>query len=670
MPENGFSLDPDPNEESAADSECDMNAAARWYADAMNHTEKHKYAFAQVSLSFKDITFAVNDAKEQGLVQDTKGDQTGQGKASVLLSKQPKNFLGKNKIKKIILDGCNSHIGEGKLVALMGPSGSGKTTLLDIISQKKKSFYEGVVLLNGRKLDTMFDRIISYVPQHDAIYQHWTVSQAVTFNALLATPTMETRMGLKSHVHSILESIGLATVADTKIGGPQVRGISGGQRRRVGLARAIAQKACLMFCDEPTSGLSSTDAELLLRMLRGISLRWNTTTVVVIHQPRREATYAFDQLILLTSRPGRVVYDGKMQSVLPYLEDNGYSMPNPNINPTDFFLDLVTPGSQKGDPDSFIKLYKALQYPRIKEAIDASIAAPGKTIMNLLAAERDLLLEDGYRLKLRRSIYGVSYWRQAVIIGKRKLMLIFLDKGQLFAAVTMKCVTGLISGLLFLGVGYQSPRGSAQATCFMVAAHLAGLLAINNLAIFDEERSIMKYEADDKLYSPVVFFFVGSAVDIMFNAAVAAICLSIIFVAAGLPMENIPLASMCLPIVGQGVEAFLYSLGAYCSSAGTSILVGNTLGNLLSCFSGVLVSPLTCPRYLEWYLSISPFYHMVLIQADIFYGDDSEAWANLNYRFGLERPNYRVIAIVISSWFVIFRSLQLHFLINRHNVVH
>jgi len=78
-------------------------------------------------------------------------------------------------------------------------------------------------------------------------------------------------------VDSLLEDVGLLHVKDTKIGGANVRGISGGQRRRVTLARGLASDAHVIYCDEPTSGLSATDAELCMKTLRllrpGVSTR-------------------------------------------------------------------------------------------------------------------------------------------------------------------------------------------------------------------------------------------------------------------------------------------------------------------------------------------------------------------------------------------------------------
>merc|ERR1719401_2034715 len=101
----------------------------------------------------------------------------------------------------------------------------------------------------------------------------------------------------------LLEAFGLGAVADSYIGGTTVRGISGGQRRRVTPARGVAAKTPLLFCDEPTSGLSATDAELCIKALRIVAKSLNVLVVVVIHQPRVEVA-AFRHARVAHVEPG------------------------------------------------------------------------------------------------------------------------------------------------------------------------------------------------------------------------------------------------------------------------------------------------------------------------------------------------------------------------------
>lgn len=173
-------------------------------------------------------------------------------------------------VDKTILEPCAGHYEPGQLVAIMGPSGCGKSTLLDILAGKKTQKFEGEVFLNGRPRDRLFHRVTAYVPQADVMPAYWLVKEAVAFNQALTIqrPSNVPRDVMAERARLILRDLGLDGVADTKIGSESVRGISGGQRRRVTLARGLVSAASIIFCDEPTSGLSSTDAEVCVRRMQ------------------------------------------------------------------------------------------------------------------------------------------------------------------------------------------------------------------------------------------------------------------------------------------------------------------------------------------------------------------------------------------------------------------
>mmetsp|Transcript_43318 Transcript_43318/g.122622 ORF Transcript_43318/g.122622 Transcript_43318/m.122622 type:complete len:122 (-) Transcript_43318:226-591(-) len=112
---------------------------------------------------------------------------------------------------------------------------------------------------------------------------HWKVREAIEFNAVLKSQQLAaggSRKEVARSVDSLLQAFGLSGVADSYVGGPQVRGISGGERRRVAVARGVVAKPSTLFCDEPTSGLSATDAELFIAVLQTLARGLNVLTVV------------------------------------------------------------------------------------------------------------------------------------------------------------------------------------------------------------------------------------------------------------------------------------------------------------------------------------------------------------------------------------------------------
>ncbi|PHJ15493.1 atp-binding cassette g family transporter abcg87, partial [Cystoisospora suis] len=135
-----------------------------------------------------------------------------------------------------------------------------------------------------------------------------TVREALEFAALLRSGRRRKKEEQKSLIDATLAFLGLDHVAHQRVGNAVVRGISGGQKRRLVIGRVLVTHAKLAFCDEPTSGLSSTDTESLFVGIREVAKTFKITFIIVIHQPRTEVFQLFDYFILLAQ--GRCIYNG------------------------------------------------------------------------------------------------------------------------------------------------------------------------------------------------------------------------------------------------------------------------------------------------------------------------------------------------------------------------
>jgi len=133
------------------------------------------------------------------------------------------------------------------------------------------------------------------------------------------------------------------------------------------LARGLAGGSQIVFADEPTSGLSSTDAETVVRAMAVASARTGVAFVTVIHQPRAEVMDLYHSLILLTSSPGRVVYNGAYEAAAAYFAAAGSPVPSRG-NPADFFLDVITPGAHGERSNFFAQRYVELQRDGVENA--------------------------------------------------------------------------------------------------------------------------------------------------------------------------------------------------------------------------------------------------------------------------------------------------------------
>eukprot|EP00930_Biecheleria_cincta_P084885 TRINITY_DN7430_c0_g1_i1.p1 TRINITY_DN7430_c0_g1~~TRINITY_DN7430_c0_g1_i1.p1 ORF type:complete len:649 (-),score=123.79 TRINITY_DN7430_c0_g1_i1:129-2075(-) len=609
--------------------------------------ERDPFATADASLTFEGITYSVK-------------------------ATDPFDPAGKRKVDKVILEDCSGHISAGSLVALMGPSGCGKSTLLDILARKKKSAHEGNVLLNGQKLDSMYRRIVSYVSQKDIMPTHWTVREAIAFNAGLKNPKPAgvSCDEFNRFIDDIIEDVGLSHVAHSKIGGGSIRGISGGQKRRVTLARGIAANPSLMFCDEPTSGLSSTDAELCVKTMLGLTRQWNTTIIVVIHQPRLEVARLFNHLILLTSRPGRMVYNGPMDGIAAYLETASFPVPT-NVNPTDHFLDLVTPGAPTAEPDTFVAQYQHTQQAEVEAAVKRATETLGKSAMDLLVDERGVQLQFGRRLsRIRRGAFSKGFCTQLYHVFCRKLQLTLRDMELLGLTVAMKAFLGLFLGLVFQGVGKKEPKGIAQLSFVFMILIQVSLGALNLLPIIIEERTIMKLEESDGLYCVSAHMLAQTIVDTAVSLIGSAAQVTIMYFMAEFEPEFFPAIFVCTLLCGLAMESLVLMMAATGKNAQAAQASATPVVMIFILFSGFLVNRNTSPEFLKWLLEISPISHTIEMVAWQLYGDDAMAWGNLQMAYGFQEPSATAYLGVNLSVMAVARMLQVIFLSKLNNIEH
>ncbi|KAJ2745781.1 hypothetical protein GGI20_001898 [Coemansia sp. BCRC 34301] len=240
-----------------------------------------------------------------------------------------------------ILNDISGEIFPGELVAIMGSSGAGKTTLLNVLSGRVQGgrLY-GDIKFNGATRDPhTFKRMLAYVEQDDLMFSLLSVEETLLASAQLRlSDTKYTDGEKRQRVETVLRQLRLSHVKDTRIGGYGMRGVSGGERKRVSIGMELVTDPSILVLDEPSSGLDSSSAEMVVELTKEMSRQRNLCTLMTIHQPSAEMVAKFDKLILLSQ--GKLVYMGPASHALSYFENQGY--PSTNSNPANFFIDLMT----------------------------------------------------------------------------------------------------------------------------------------------------------------------------------------------------------------------------------------------------------------------------------------------------------------------------------------
>lgn len=217
----------------------------------------------------------------------------------------------------------------GELVGVMGGSGAGKSTLLSLLNGTLP-LHGGGIFINGHDLEKEQEKlkgIIGFIPQDDLLIEELTVFQNLYFNARLCfsnmSPMQLTRMILK-----VLSDVDLSGIRDLVVGSPLNKVISGGQRKRLNIALELIREPFVLFADEPTSGLSSMDSDMVMLLLKEQTLK-GRMVMVNIHQPSSNIFKLFDKLLIL-DKGGFPIYYGNPIDAVTY-----FKAASNHVNPTE-----------------------------------------------------------------------------------------------------------------------------------------------------------------------------------------------------------------------------------------------------------------------------------------------------------------------------------------------
>lgn len=144
--------------------------------------------------------------------------------------------------------------------------------------------------------------------QDDNLMKTLTVREAVFYSAQLLLPDIMSKAEKRRRADDVIRELGLQDAINTRIGGWGVKGISGGQKRRVSICIEILTRPKLLFLDEPTSGLDSAASYHVMSRIVKLARQYQMTLIASIHQPSSEVFELFHNLCLLSV--GRTVFFG------------------------------------------------------------------------------------------------------------------------------------------------------------------------------------------------------------------------------------------------------------------------------------------------------------------------------------------------------------------------
>lgn len=476
--------------------------------------------------------------------------------------------------ERCILQGVSGFARPGEMIALLGPSGAGKSSLLNVLAGRVTSGVTGSVTVNGGDVNSTENRRhTAYIMQDDSLLGALTVRENLEYSADLSIDSSVSNAEKAERVDKVITDLGLDRVADSKVGNVIIRGVSGGERRRVSIGIELVSSPALMFLDEPTSGLDSTASFHVMSMMRDLARTQQRTIVASIHQPSSATFGLFDRVLFLTG--GSTAYFGTVENIPTYLENALGEEPPPYVNLADHMLDKInddfinTVTGTKSDSGSDEYTYDIVSVEEDEEeeavilpvqdpirggnaphVLKAKIKSdvivldeeqeeeevlPGQAVANYYAqsdiaaanqAELNELLagvslsRGGDSRTGSRYARGVAY--QTMILTKRSLLNAIRYFPLYWIRIAMYLMLALMMGLVWFDLNHQvQERIQDRFGLFFFSTAFLAFMSISAAPALIEDRIIAMRERANSKYGTLAYFLAKTIVSSIFVAIIA-----------------------------------------------------------------------------------------------------------------------------------------------------
>lgn len=464
-------------------------------------------------------------------------------------------FLGKSS-EKIILNEFDGVLKSGEMLIVLGRPGSGCSTLLKTLmgelhgldlKPQSEIHYNGI---SQKQMLKQFRGEIVYNQEVDKHFPHLTVGETLEFAARVRTPQQRPIEGMaretwaKHMARVVMAIFGLSHTYNTKVGNDFVRGVSGGERKRVSIAEMALAGSPIASWDNSTRGLDAATALEFTRSLRMSANLSGAVHLVAIYQASQAIYDEFDKAVVLYE--GRQIYFGSADQAKQYFVEMGWECPARQTT-GDFLTSVTNPSERKvregfegkvpRTPDDFEKYWK--QSPQFKamrrerEDHEAEFPMGGKTLEEFQASRK------GMQSKHVRpeSPYTVSIHMQVRYCTQRAYQRLWNDRTSTITTITSQIVMALIIGSIF----YNSPNTTSalfqKGGVLFFAILLNVLTAITEVNALYAQRPIVEKQASYAFYHPFAEALAGIVADIPVKFAIATCFNIILYFLAGLRRE-------------------------------------------------------------------------------------------------------------------------------------
>ncbi|TLD04992.1 uncharacterized protein PgNI_09248 [Pyricularia grisea] len=464
-------------------------------------------------------------------------------------------MLGRKQERIDILHNLEGVVHAGELLAVLGPPGSGCTTFLKTVAGETHGFHvdpEATINYQGihpKQMRTSFRGEAIYTAEVDHHFAHLTVGDTLYFAARCRIPknipSGISRREYAEHLRDVtMAMFGISHTINSKVGNGFVRGVSGGERKRVTIAEAALSYSPLQCWDNSTRGLDSANAVEFVRTLRTQSDIMSCTSAVAIYQAPQDAYDLFHKVIVLYE--GRQIYFGPTGQAQAYFEGLGFVCPDQQTT-ADFLTSMTSnqeriirpgwEGKAPRSPDEFAQAWKnSQQRAALMVEIDSYIEQHpfhGQDLQTFAKSRR----MDQSKAQRAKSPYTLSFGEQLGITLWRSIVMLKNDPSTTVAALFTNTFQAVIIGSIFYNLSADTSSFFKRSTLLFFLVLMNAFGSILEILSLYAKRTIVEKHARYALYRPSVEALSAMVADLPYKIVNAIIMNTILYFMGNLRRE-------------------------------------------------------------------------------------------------------------------------------------
>ncbi|CAG8940173.1 unnamed protein product [Penicillium salamii] len=523
-----------------------------------------------------------------------------------------------------IVQGVSGVAFPGETMLVLGRPGSGCTTVLKVIANNRESFEEvnGEVSYGAISAQEMTNELKSevvYSSEDDVHFATLPVKHTLDFGLSLRKPANSPMKDCQFSAElstKLLGALGIDHTKDTIVGDSFIRGVSGGERRRVSLAEVMSVNSTLVSWDNPIRGLDSSSALEFLRLLKRMSRATGMTNVVTLYQAS-ESMYreCFDRTIVMYD--GRMIFSGKVGDAKRYFEDLGFYCSDRQTTP-DFLTSITSPAERtiregyQGplylDPDSLAQAY--LQSPHYamlqKEFAEYSyLSQANSNAKEEFSAEVTRVRSSMAR---KHAVEPATLWKQIFVGTKRYYRLFWGDLSTFITLLALCSVNAVVAGSGF----YAAPKTASgsferSGALFFTLAYFC-LNALTEVVKTVNARAILLKQHNMGFINPVAYAIIQTIADIpsaLIQSLVFACCYYFL-VGLSESASQFFIYVLISFVHFSAISTMFRMLGAWAPSLNISYLLAGCALPFACLYSGYAPPVPTMHRWGSWIRRASP----------------------------------------------------------------